>query len=103
VNERLFAPRALRELREAALWIAKNNESAADALLSTTLQAAERLALRPALGRQRPELLPDPYRFWSLRGFPYVLVYNAATTPPRILQVLHTARDLPALLIDLEV
>jgi toxin ParE1/3/4 len=54
------------------------------------------------LGRQRPDLLPEPYRFWSLRGFPYLLVYDAGATPPRILRVLHTARDLPAALADLE-
>lgn len=79
MNARLFAPRALRDLRQAALWIAEDNPNAGEALLNAAMQAAERLAERPALGRQRPELLPDPYRFWSLRGFPYLLVYNAAT------------------------
>ncbi|MDQ2803334.1 MAG: type II toxin-antitoxin system RelE/ParE family toxin, partial [Pseudomonadota bacterium] len=72
------------------------------ALLNAALRAAEKLAARPMLGRLRAELLPAPYRFWSLRGFPYLLVYNAAVVPPRILRVLHAARDLPAMLSDLD-
>ncbi|HME21378.1 MAG TPA: type II toxin-antitoxin system RelE/ParE family toxin [Acetobacteraceae bacterium] len=101
MNARLFAPRARRELREASLWIARTNPAAARALITEAEHAAGRLADRPLLGRRRPELLPDPYRFWSLRGFPYLLVYNSTSVPPRILRVLHTARDLPPLLADL--
>lgn len=102
MNARLFAPRALREPRQAAVWIAEDSPDAAEALLNAVLRAAERLAAQPMLGRQRTELLPAPYRFWSLRGFSYLLVYNATAVPPRILRVLHTARDLPALLGDLD-
>lgn len=102
MSARLFAPRALRELRKAAIWIAQDNPEAGEALLAAALRAAERLATRPMLGRSRPELFLAPYRFWSLRGFPYLLVYNAATVPPRILRVLHTARDLSTVLGDSE-
>jgi toxin ParE1/3/4 len=84
------------------MWIAEDNPDAGIALLTAALHAAELLTARPMLGRLRTELLPAPYRFWSLRGFPYLLVYNAATVPPRILRVLHTARDLPTLLGDVE-
>jgi hypothetical protein len=35
-------------------------------------------------------------------AFPYLLAYDAGATPPRILRVLHTARDLPEALADLE-
>jgi len=37
-----------------------------------------------------------------LRGFPYIVVYRANAIPPRILRVLHGARDLPEVLQDLE-
>ncbi len=33
--------------------------------------------------------------FWSLRLFPYLLAYNAASRPPRVLRMVHMARNLP--------
>jgi toxin ParE1/3/4 len=35
-----------------------------------------------------------------LTGFPYVVVYDAASLPPRIVRILHGARDLPGALED---
>lgn len=97
----LFSRRALRELRDAAAWIAQDNPIAAEALLQAALAAAERLRRRPQLGRVRAELAPERYRFWSLRGFPYVVVYDVAADPPHIVRVVHAARDLPAVLRNL--
>jgi plasmid stabilization system protein ParE len=102
VSVRLFAPRARRELRDASVWIARDSQVTAHALVTEALRAAAMLARQPMLGRRRLDLLPEPYRFWSLRGFPYLLVYNASASPPRILRVLHMARDLRTLLDDLE-
>jgi toxin ParE1/3/4 len=73
----------------------------AHALATEAMRAAEMLATQPTLGRRRPDLLPEPYRFWSLRGFPCLLVYDSAATPPQILRLLHMARDLSPLLTDL--
>ena len=94
----IFAPRAQRELREAAVWVAEDNPAAADALLAAAIAAARRLQARPKLGRVRPELAPERFRFWSLRGFPYLLVYDAEAEPPIILRFVHQSRDLPAVL-----
>jgi toxin ParE1/3/4 len=94
----LFAPQAQRELREAILWIEKDNPAAADALLATTIEAARRLQKRPKLGHVRLELAPARYRFWSLRGFPYLLVYDAEAEPPIVLRFVHQSRDLPRIL-----
>ena len=44
--------------------------------------------------------MPEAYRFLSLPGFPYVIVYNAERDPPLIVAVLHTARDLGRALQD---
>jgi toxin ParE1/3/4 len=101
VTPDLFAPAARRELRAALTWIAKDNEAAAEALLQAALHAARRIADRPLLGRARPGLLPAPYRFWRVTGFPYLLVYNSTQRPPRVLRLLHMARDLGPLLVDL--
>jgi len=98
VTSPIFAPRAQRELREAAVWIAEDNPSAADALLTAAMAAARRLQARPTLGRVRLELAPAQYRFWSLRGFPYLLVYDAEGKPPIILRFVHQSRDLPVVL-----
>ena len=64
-------------------------------------QAAKRIGARPGIGAPRPNLASGRHRFLLLRGFPYLLVYTADTIPPRILRVLHIARDLPPLLADL--
>jgi toxin ParE1/3/4 len=101
VNPDLFAPAARRELRAALRWIARDNEPAAEALLQAALHGARRIAARPLLGRLRTELLPAPYRFWRVAGFPYLLVYNAARQPPRVVRFVHMARDLGPLLADL--
>ena len=60
------------------------------------------LAMRPALGRVRPDILGAPYWFWSLPGFSYVLVYDPRVEPVQIVRVLHTSRDLRPLLSDLD-
>jgi toxin ParE1/3/4 len=100
VTSPIFAPRAQRELREAAVWIADDNPAAADALLAAAMAAARRLQARPKLGRVRLEFAPKRYRFWSLRGFPYLLVYDAEAAPPiiLILRFVHQSHDLPAVL-----
>jgi toxin ParE1/3/4 len=94
VTSPIFAPRAQRELREAAVWIAEDNPTTADALLTAAIAAARRLQARPELGRVRLELAPAQYRFWSLRGFPYLLVYDAEAKPPIILRFVHQCRRL---------
>jgi plasmid stabilization system protein ParE len=43
VTSRIFAPRARRELREAAMWVAEDNAAAADALFAAAMVAARRL------------------------------------------------------------
>jgi toxin ParE1/3/4 len=63
--------------------------------------AARRIGQHPALGRQEPALADARYRFWSVSGFPYLLVYRADTSPPSIVRFVHMVRDLPLLLADL--
>lgn len=63
--------------------------------------AALRIGANPAIGARRPGLVPDRFRFWPLPRYRYVLVYAADADAPRILRILHTARDLPKLLAGL--
>ncbi len=96
-----LAPRARRDLLAASQWISQDNPQAAQALRDAVLVGAQRIGDHPDIGVIRPELADVPYRFLFLTGFSYVLVYNAAFTPPLILRILHGARDLPELLKDL--
>lgn len=75
--------------------------AAALRLKQSVEQAARRIGERPRLGRQEPTLADPRYRFWSLSGFPYLIVYRPDTSPPSIVRFVHTARDLPPLLAEL--
>ncbi len=97
----VFGPVAREDLRQALAWIARDNEAAAHALLRATIESARRIVERPMLGRLRPDLLPAPFRFWRVAGFPYLIVYDATRRPPAVLRLLHMARDLGPLLVDL--
>ncbi len=60
-----------------------------------------RIGTYPQIGAARPALAPDEVRFLVLADFQFVLVYRATATPPRILRVLHGARDLQGALRDM--
>jgi toxin ParE1/3/4 len=94
----VLAPAARRDLLAAVKWIAKDNPSAARALREGVVRAAERIGEHVHIGALRPELAGEPYRFVTLTGFLYVIVYNAARRPPLIVRILHGARDLPEIL-----
>lgn len=96
----VLSPRARQDLIDAARWIARDNPAAARALRDSVAAAARRLGEHPEIGAARPALADPPVRFLVLTGFPYVIVYDAALSPPLILRVLHAARDLPELLHD---
>ena len=97
---RHFAPQAQADLDDAVGWLLDNGAAAnaAERLLEAVLEAAELLARRPQLGRRRPDLLPDPFRFWSIPRESLLLVYTADVAAPRILRVVSTDRDLGPLL-----
>ena len=69
--------------------------------LTVVIEAAARFSQRPLLGHRRTDLLPDPFRFRHITGFPFLLVYNADRPAPVILRVLRMPRDLEPLLADL--
>ena len=100
---RNLAPQAIRDVEEAATWLARDGDLAiARRYLSAVVEAIGRIERRPLLGRSRSELLPAPFRFRAVTGFPYLLVYDAEPSPPRVYRVLHMARDLPNQLKDVE-
>jgi toxin ParE1/3/4 len=97
-----LSPRARRELFEAAAWIADDNPMAAEGLIDAVEASAELIGNHPRVGVLRPHLLPPPFRFRTLTGYPYLIVYNSERVPPEIVAIIHGARNLPPLLRDLE-
>jgi plasmid stabilization system protein ParE len=97
----LFTPRAERELRRRAAWIAEDNPDAAEGLLTAAIAAAKLVTQKPALARVERRLAPVRYRFWSLRAYPYLLVVDTGSDPPVVARFVHQSRDLPAVLDDL--
>ena len=65
------------------------------------MAAALRIGTYPQIGVTRPALAPEDVRFLVLPDFQFVIVYRATATPPRILRVLHGARDLQDALRDM--
>lgn len=98
-----FAPQAQADLDEAVGWLLDQGfaAAAAERLLAAVLDAAAMLAKRPRLGRHRPDLLPAPFRFWSIPRHSLVIVYDPAPEAPTILRVLSTNQELGPLLEDL--
>lgn len=74
---------------------------AAERLQRQVAAAAHRIGGNPALGRRNAALADARYRFWSVSGFCYLIVYRSDTTPPAIVRFVHTARDLPRVLAPL--
>jgi plasmid stabilization system protein ParE len=87
-------------LRKAARWIAEDNPDAADNLLSAAVEAARRITPNPRLARVQLRLAPARFRFWSLRGYPYLLVIDTENDLPVVARFVHQSRDLPAILDD---
>jgi toxin ParE1/3/4 len=96
-----LVPSARRDLLQATNWIAKDSPPAALALRESVARAAMTIGEHRHIGSLRPEIVGAPYRWMPLVGFPYVIVYNAERMPPRIVRILHAARDLPEVLRDL--
>ncbi|WP_092963381.1 type II toxin-antitoxin system RelE/ParE family toxin [Falsiroseomonas stagni] len=96
-----FTREALADLRAAVGWIVREDPAAADRLRITANQAAKAIGEHPMIGPVRTEFAPERFRFFVLRRFPYLLVYEPGQNPPRILRVVHASQDLAVLLADL--
>jgi antitoxin ParD1/3/4/toxin ParE1/3/4 len=83
-------------LAEIRGFIARDEVSAADRLLSQFEAAVRTLSTFPRLGRERLDLADEPLRLWPVES--YVVVYRPESKPIQIVRVLHAARDIDRLL-----
>ena len=82
---------AREQLEDIWLYIARDNDAAADRLLDRIEAALFDLAQRPMMGRARPEIAPD------LRSFVvgnYVLFYRPLPDGILLVAVFHGSRDI---------
>ncbi len=96
-----FTREALADLRTAVEWISREDPAAADRLRITANEAAKSIGEHPIIGAVRTEFAPERFRFFVLRRFPYLMVYEPDQDPPRILRVVHASQDLAVVLADL--
>jgi toxin ParE1/3/4 len=92
----VLTPRAKADLRDILLDIAADSPRTAERLRIEFQQALRALASSPGIGHYHEELLSKKYRFWNC--YRYVIVYEWAAKPLRIIAIVHGARDLAALL-----
>jgi plasmid stabilization system protein ParE len=94
-----FTPQAVDDLFEVWSYIAQESPESADRVEAAIIAACETLAKSPFAGVTREDLTILPVRFWLVPAFPnYFIVYDPATTPLRIIRILHRARHIPSLL-----
>jgi toxin ParE1/3/4 len=91
------APQAELDLLEIWLFIAEDNEPAADRLIRRIAARCEELAEDPKIGRERIEL-GQSVRSWPVSN--YLVFYRPRPDGIELLRVLHGARDLEALFED---
>jgi len=91
------SPEAEQDLLDIWLYIADDNEVAADELLSNLEEKALLLLKHPELGRKREDLATE------LRSIPegrYVIFYRIEGHNIEIVRILHSSRDVENIISD---
>ena len=82
------------DLRSIWSYIAFDDAEAANSVEQAIHQACAFLAESPLRGHSRRDLTRLPVRFWTLPRYPkYMIVFDPATRPLKILRILHGARN----------
>jgi plasmid stabilization system protein ParE len=99
----LLTPQAEDDLFTVWSYIAQDDVVAADRVEAQIYEACAFLSSASQAGHIRSDLTSRPVRFWTLPRFPnYVIVYDPASNPLRIIRILHGARDIPRQLSEQE-
>jgi plasmid stabilization system protein ParE len=65
-------------------------------VLDDLFAGMEKVGRTPALGHPRPDLTPDPVVFFLVHR--YFIVFVATSSPVGVARVIHSARDVSAVL-----
>jgi plasmid stabilization system protein ParE len=96
----ILAAAARADLREISAYIRQDSSAAAQRVRDALCEAMRRLAEMPGMGHMREDLVEGDsrLRFWPV--YSYLIVYRTETDPLEIVRVLHSARDVRAILGD---
>ena len=93
----ILSPEAKQDLREIRTDLNKvAGPHIAQNMTSGIVRAMRLLAERPELGHFQRDLTSDPVRFWQVYDF--MIVYDHASRPIGVARVLHSRRDVAAIL-----
>ncbi|MDT7813402.1 MAG: antitoxin ParD1/3/4 [Acidobacteriaceae bacterium] len=91
----LLTPQAEDDLFDIWSYIAQDSLDAANRVETQIYAACAFLASTPQAGHIRLDLTNRSVRFWTLPNYShYVIVYDPACDPLRIIRILHGARDI---------
>jgi toxin ParE1/3/4 len=97
----IWRPRAQQDLIDYASYLAETNPETADRFLEAAEAASQQLLTFPALGSPRQYRHPRlvDVRAWRIKGFEKLwLFYHPTATGIEILRVLHSSRDIEAIM-----
>lgn len=94
-----LTPDAQAHLGDIVAFIAEDNADAADRVLDAFERAFNQLAGMPDIGHGRDDLTERPLKFWTI--YSYLIVYDPASRPLKVVAVLHGARDVRRILKDI--
>lgn len=92
----VLTPAAIQDLQTIRSFIASDNPEAARRVLKTLRSAIRKLTKHPGTGHTRQDLADPKHSF--LLVYSYFIVYRAGTNPLQVIRILHSARDVQALL-----
>ena len=95
----VVSPEAAADLREIADYIAEDNPPAARRVVAELRRSIQRLGQTPGMGHRRDDLSREQVRFWPVGR--YLVIYRSSGRAVEIIRVLHSARDVAALLSTL--
>ncbi len=91
-----LTPLAGQDVRDIVLYVAAEfGRARAQRAREEFLATFRLLAERPEIGRYRPELWPEPYRFWPLG--PSLVAYRGDEGPIQVVRVARASRHWPTL------
>lgn len=92
----LLTPTARSNLLEIHEFLHRESPPAASMVLARLRDAMLTLGIRLGLGHMREDLADEPLRFWPV--YSYLIIYRAEVRPIQVIRVLHSSRNVQALL-----
>lgn len=92
----ILTSQAERDLDQILDYLVGDSIEAAGRVSDAIEQAFEKLARTPDIGHFREDLADKRHKFFQV--YSYLIVYRFQTKPLQIVRVLHTSRDVHALL-----